>query len=544
VVFRARDGGAATVGRVAVTVTAAVSPEHAGNGSLRPIRTTIYLAIGNPGMMQDRWRLLVHRVRRLEKREVRDLRRWFERTNTLIHLSVLVLVPALMAVVTTLSNAVGTLSFLVYPPLASGAYTLFADPGGRYASPLRFVAGLTVGAVCGLAGVEAAALLYTTPPGQVHAAGAALTIFLTGLVTWLLGVEEPSAFAMSLVTLFVQARVDRPGYFVLSAAIGSAIVALAFVGWRHWIYEQRARYLYETTSSDDHVLVPMRGPHAGATAMLAAQLAAAHRAGKVVLLDIVEEEWLARAERSLLEAHGGTDLVRTGPSLEGEPVEDDALDPDSVDAHEAVSEAVYDLEQRAGDIETRVSVPCQVVVATAGAAPAETVLRTARQANCDLVATPYDADGGSVSDFVGRLFQGERDVLVHRSHQRDDRWERILVAVRGESSLAHSMIDFATRLAGDTGEVSVGTCVVTERERRRAEETLADVVEPFGGNIETRVSQSSIEDFLARHGQGYDLVIIGASQDRSVASRFVSPPTFERIDSDEIGTDVAIVDRH
>jgi len=494
--------------------------------------------------MQDSWRSLLRRVRRVEQREVRDLRRWLERTNTLVHLSVLVLVPVLMALVTTLSNAVGALSFLVYPPLASGAYTLFADPEGRYASPLRFVAGLTTGAACGWVGVEAATVLYTTPPGQIHAAGAALTIFLTGLATWVLGVEEPSAFSMALVTLFVRARVDNPEFFVLSAAVSSAIVAVAFVAWRRWIYEQRARYLYETTSGDDHVLVPMRGPHAGATAMLGARLAAAHRAGKVVLLDIVEEEWLARAERSLLEAHGGTDLVRTGPSLEGERIGDDTLDPDELDAHELVSEAVYDLERRASDIETQVGVPCQVVVATAGPAPAETVLRTARQANCDLVVTPYEADGNSVSGFVGSLFRGGRDVLVHRSHERDTRWERILVPVRGDSGVAHSMIDFATRLAGDSGEVSVGTCVGTERERRRAEETLADLVEPFGGDIETRVSQSSVEEFLARHGHGYDLVIIGASQDRSAASRFVSPPTFERIDSDEIGTDVAIVDRH
>ncbi len=495
--------------------------------------------------MRGTLRSILRRARRLERRNGRDLRRWLERTNTLVHLSILVLVPVLMAVVTTLSNTVGALSFLVYPPLASGAYTLFANPGGRYASPLRFVAGLTVGATCGWVAVEAAArFLYATPPGQINAAGAALTVFLTGLATWILGVEEPSAFAMALVTLFVQARVDNPEYFVLSAAVSSAIVAAAFAGWRRWIYEQRARFLYETTSGDDHVLVPMRGPHPDATATLAARLAAAHPAGKVVLLDIVDEEWLARAERSLLRAHGGTDLVRTGPSLEGERVTEETLDASEIDAHEAVSESVAALEERALAIETQVGVPCQVVVATSGSAPAETVLRTARQANCDLVAATYETEYGSVSGFIGGLFRSERDVVVHRSHRRHTRWERILVPVRGASGVAHSMIDFATRLAGESGEVSVGTCVTTERERRRAEETLADLVEPFEGDIETRVSQSPIEEFLARHGHRYDLVMIGASQDRSAASRFVSAPTFERIDSDEIGTDVAIVDRH
>jgi uncharacterized RDD family membrane protein YckC len=68
--------------------------------------------------------------------------------------SVLLFVPLPVALVAVLSNAFGGLSFLLFPPLAAGAYTLFAGPEGRYASPTRFVAGLTVGAVCGT-GAEA-----------------------------------------------------------------------------------------------------------------------------------------------------------------------------------------------------------------------------------------------------------------------------------------------------------------------------------------------------------------------------------------------------
>lgn len=496
--------------------------------------------------MRGRWGAVLRRLRRFERREARDLRRWLERTDTLVHLSILLVVPLLMALVTVLSNVVGTLSFLVYPPLASGAYTLFANPEGRYASPVRFVGGLTVGASCGWVAVELASrFLYATPPGRINAAAAAVTVFLTGLATWALGVEEPSAFAMALVTLFVRARVENPEYFVLSAAVTSAIVAAAFVGWRRYIYEERARYLYESTSGDDHVLVPMRGPNPDATAMLAARIAAAHRAGKVVLLDVVDEEWMAQAERQLLEDHGETRLLEAGPSLEGERIADAVPNRlDAVDAVEAVGESVADLEARASDIETQVGVPCEVVVASCSPSPAATVLRTAREANCDLVASPYESRHGTVTGFVRDLFRGDRDVLVHRSNGERTRWKRILVPVRRASDVAHSMLDFATRLAGWTGEVSVGTCVGTERERRRAEETLADLVEPFEGNIETRVSQSSIEAFLARHGHEYDLVIIGASQDRSAASRFISPPTFERIDGDEIDADVAIVDRH
>jgi hypothetical protein len=106
------------------------------------------------------------------------------------------------------------------------------------------------------------------------------------------------------------------------------------------------------------------------------------------------------------------------------------------------------------------------------------------------------------------------------------------------------MVDFATRLAGETGFVSVATCIDggSERDRRRAESMLSDLVEPFEGDIETRVAATDIGDFLARNGPGYDLVVMGASRDRSRASRLVSPPTFRRVG--DLDVDVAIVDRN
>jgi hypothetical protein len=490
--------------------------------------------------MRDRVESLVRRLRRFERREVRDARRWLERTTTLVHLSVLVVVPLLMVLVTALSNAVGELSFLLYPPLASGAYTLFANPEGRYASPVRFVGGLTVGATCGWVGVEfAVRALYATPPGEIHAVGAGLAVFLTGAATWVLGVEEPSAYATALLTLFVYGRIETPAVFVLSVAVSSAIVAGAFTAWRSLVYERRAEYLYESTSGDDHVLVPMRGPTAGATAMLAARIAGAHRAGKVVLLDVVGDESVARAERSLLEAHDDARLLNAGVTVDGGRLDGR----DSLGTQQDVAETVADIERRARTVETEVGVPCEVVVATRGPSDAATVLRTARETNCDLVAVPYESKHGTVTGFVRELFRGDVDVLVHNSHDGRTRWRRVLVPVRGASDVAHSMLDFATRLASRTGEVSVGTCVASDRERRRGEEMLADLVETFEGNIETRVSRRQIERFLADHAAEYDLVIIGASQDRSAASRFISPPTFERIDGDELGTDVAIVDR-
>jgi nucleotide-binding universal stress UspA family protein len=513
--------------------------------------------------MRDRVAGLLRRIRQVEHREMRDARRWLERTSTLVHLSVLLVVPLLMALVTALANAVGELSFLLYPPLASGAYTLFADPEGRYASPIRFVGGLTVGATCGWVSVEfAVRTLYATPPGEINAVGAALAVFLTGAVTWALDVEEPSAYATALLTLFVYGRIETPAVFVLSVAVSSAIVAGAFAGWRSLVYERRAEYLYESTSGDDHVLVPMAGPPAEATAMLGARIAAAHRAGKVVLLDVVDDEGVARAERTLLEEHDDTRLLDPGGIVDGGRIgsdrgdaagpgegghggsASDGDDSSGLGARQDVAEAVADLERRARNVETKVGVPCEVVVTTRGPSRAKTVLRTAREANCDLVAVPYESKHGSVTAFVRELFRGDVDVLVHHSHDGRTRWQRILVPVRRASDVAHSMLDFATRLARRTGEISVGTCVASDRERRRGEQMLADLVEPFDGTIETRVSRQGIETFLVEHAAAYDLVIVGASQDRSAASRFISPPTFERIDNDELGTDVAIVDRH
>jgi nucleotide-binding universal stress UspA family protein len=486
----------------------------------------------------------LRRIRRFERRELRELRNWLRQTRNLVHLSILLVVPLVIGVVTGLTNTLSAFSFLLFPPLASGAYTLFANPEGEYASPVRFVGGLTTGAVCGWVAVSLAGIVYTVGAGEVNAVGAALAVFLTGAVTWGLDIEEPAAFSTALLALFVSAQIESLGIYVLSIAVSSGLVAGAFLGWRRLVYEQRARYLYESTSGDDHVLVPMRGETAAQTAMLGARLAAAHRAGKIVLLDVVEDQQRAQAEWSLLEEHGNVRLAGSGPpgggSLSGGGR--DALD---TLGSPAASEAVSTLEREANRIETQIGVPCEVIVAADGDTPAATtVLQTARVANCDLIATTYETEHSTVSGFVRGLFRGDVDVIVHRSRDGRTDWNRVLVPVRGPSGVAHSMLDFALRLAGRTGEVSVATCIPSATERRRAEAMLADLVEAFEGTIETRVSEASIEAFLTDHAEEYDLVLLGASQDRSAASRFISPPTFERIDSDAIDADVAIVDRH
>jgi len=498
--------------------------------------------------LRARARALADRLRRLERREVREFRRWLEVTDTLVHLSVLVFAPVLVAAVTLLVEAVPRLSFLVFPPLASGTYTLFVDPEGKYSEPGRFVAGLTIGAVCGLGAlaVSEAAWLPFAGMGS-DALAAALAVCATGVITWPLTIEEPSAYSTSLLALLV--RPEQRLLFVGSVLLASSLVAVVFAVWRDRFYEQRATFLYESTTGDDRVLVPMRGENAGETAMLGARLAAAHEASKVVLLDVVADPESAAAERALLRETIQVDIFsEAGRSGESEPSQhsrslysDGGTPPAEPTADPDLRAQVNWLETHADRIQTRTGVPCQVIVASAEGDPAATTVEAARTASCDLVCIPYESEHGALSGYIRRLFDCDRDVLVHRSRSDRTRWKQVLVPVRSASDVAHNMVDFATRLAGGSGGVSVGTCIGERASRRRAEEMLADLVEPFEGAIETRVARAGILEFLSSNAESYDLVVVGASRDRSAASRFVSPPTFERLD--DIETDVAIVDR-
>jgi nucleotide-binding universal stress UspA family protein len=510
------------------------------------------------------------RIRRFERREIQEFRGWLEHTRNLLHLSVLLLMPLVLALVTTLSNAIEELPFLLFPPLASGTYTLFAQPESKYASPRRFIGGLTSGALCGWLALELAARVwYRVPPTEftVNPGAVALAVFLTGAVTWALDLEEASAFSAALLVQVTDFTSASREMYVLSVLLSSSIVAVLFVVWRSRFYEQRAQYLYQSTKGDDHVLVPMRTESADQTAMLGARLAAAHDAGKVVLLDLVDDAEIAEAESKFLDrdadrlsgvaTDGGPASGASGTSSEpvsdgGEPVTTDEggepegpLDQSTLDSianERAVAARATRLEERANDIETQVGVPCEVVIAVADGTPAATVIKTANEVNCDLIATPYEERHGSLAPFVRMLFRGNVDVLVHRSRDGRTRWRRVMVPVRRAGDVAHAMIDFSLRLTGRTGQVSVCNCIEPKGSRRRAEEMLSDLVEPFVGPLESRVTRQPIEEFLTDHAPEYDLVFMGASMDRSAASRLVSPPTFERMQ--DLDCDVAIVDRN
>ena len=482
---------------------------------------------------RERLRAVARRLRSVERREVGEFLRWAENTDNLVHLSVVVFVPLLIALVTLLSNAVEALPYLLFPPLASGAYTLFVRPESRYASPRRFVGGITAGALCGwLAFLGAERLLPTAPGVTVPPSAAAGAIALTALVTWALDLEEPSAFSSALLVLVVDMGsttillrplpsltlgVSPRSAYVVSVLLSTALVAAAFVVWDKSFYERRATYLYGTTHGDDHVLVPMRDENDTETAAMAARIAADHEAGKVVLLDV------------LADVHADVLAARRGDG-----------DPDAVDEGDAerVREAAERLDRVADRLRRQFGVPCEVVVASGD--PAATVIATADRANCDLVITPYETEDGALSPYVRKVIAGPVDAIAHRSTGATE-WRRVMVPVARPGDTAHAMVDFASRLAGDDGRVSVCTCIDVEDERRSAEHRLANVVETFDGPVETRVARAEITEYIEENADAYDLVMLGSSGDRSTASRLISPPTFRGLR--ELDCDVAIVDR-
>jgi nucleotide-binding universal stress UspA family protein len=520
--------------------------------------------------VRDRAWAYLRRFRRIERRELQEFRAWVETTRNLIHLTVLLFVPLLIAVVTAVSTISPGLSYLLFPPLASGTFTLFSDPEGKYSTPWKFISGLTIGALCGwFSLITPAAVFFDVgqPIAGVSPAGAALSVFLTGIITWALNAEIPSAFSTALLVL-VTGTPSRAGIYVLSIAASSTLVSIVFVLWRREVYAERAQYLYQSTKGDDHVLVPMRGPQPDATAMLGARLAAAHEAGKVVLLHMVDSDAIAVAEQTTDSAERTIDNTEQTPmpqsdgSNSGESISlHDPHDINGVDGNgndddngdgtsdgsqlaeqRAASAFAQALESRAEIIRSEVGVPCEVVVVSEGKNPSRTVTQAAHETNCDLIATPYETHHSSLSPFIRELFVGDIDVVVHRSINGRTDWKRVLVFVRKAGDLAHSMLDFASRLVGSSGHLSACHCITSERQRRRAEEMLADLTETMGTACETRVSRSSVESFFATCEPEYDLVIFGASRDRSAASRFLSPPTFERIDS--LSCDVVILDRN
>ncbi|MFB6080528.1 MAG: HPP family protein [Haloferacaceae archaeon] len=492
---------------------------------------------------------LARRLGRIERRELVAIRRWIEDTDNLRHLTVVLAVPLLIALVTALSDAVNVISFLLFPPLASGTYTLFADPEGRYSSPRRFVGGLTAGAVSGWLALDVAGRFVAGPPGEILVSpqSAALAVFLTAVVTWGLDLELPTAFSTALLVLTT--GTTKLAY-VAGMVLSAILVAGAFVVWRDRFYERRARYLYGAVQGDDHVLVPVQGGDDRPTVALAARLAGAHEAGKVVLLDVVDDDRIAAAERAVLAdrevsrdrptgetADADRDGDGTAPGAAPSDGEDDARE---AATRRVADEAAAGLERQADWVREVADVPCEVVVATGD--PVRTTLTTAREAGCDLVAASIDPDAEELSPLVSGVFAARIDAVALRSAEGRSSWRRVLVLVSPSSGLSHAMVDFAERLVDGEGRVSLCSCIDAEVERRRAESRLADLAETAWGRVETRVSRSSVDEFLRAFEGSYDLVVVGSSGERSRASRLVAPPTYRRIAALDLACDVLVVD--
>ena len=493
----------------------------------------IALFVLSSGMLEPlrvRYRSVRQELRRTERRELRDLRRWLEDTQNLLGLTALVVVPLLIGLITWVSNVSPVVSFFVYPPLASGTYTLFADPEGRYSSPHAFVGGMTLGALSGWTALEISVrVLYTVPPEQfhVHAGAATLGIFLTGVTTWLFGVEEPTAYSSALLVLVTgSAKLT----YVAGIAVSSLLVAGTFAVWRRRFYRGKSRYLFRSTSGHDHVLVPIREGMPESVAIFAARIAAAHDTGKVLLVETVESSTIEETE---------VELATTGSPAS----EDVTGEPDVASLTDAAEERIVDraverlarLESKVGDV---VDVSCESVVVVEGTSTGETLLQTARNENCDLVVAPYETGDNGPAPFVQTLLTGDVDTVIFSPSNGRTEWNRILAMVHSSGPVANSMLDFAQRLAGQ-GTISACTCISDHHERRDAEILLETLVESLTATVDTQIHQGTVTDFLESNASLYDLAVLGARADREQSLDSYLTATLER--GLELDCDVAIV---
>jgi hypothetical protein len=203
--------------------------------------------------------------------------------------------------------------------------------------------------------------------------------------------------------------------------------------------------------------------------------------------------------------------------------------------------AVSELRSVADRRGSQLDVACEVVVADGCGAPIETVRRVRREVNCDLTVVPYDADADELTPFIARQLKTGGDLVVHRCHGDRTRWRRITVPVRKAGDTANNRLDFALRVVEPTEPVSAAHSIDEEAGRRSADRMLEYLVETFRGDIETRVPNADIGAFLRRAARSNDLLVFGASHERGLLSRIVTPPTFEGIP--DVETDVAIVAR-
>lgn len=437
----------------------------------------------------------------LSGRAVKRLKRRLTHTQTLIRITLLAVLPLLFAGVAAVSRRIELLPFLLFPPLAGAAHTMFSTPESRLAAPRRVVGGLTGGAAIGWLALRVTP--GTAAVAGLHPTAVALALFATGIATWVLDVEHPAAFSTALLVQLVAPAGPAAIASVLAATV---LVAGVFVAWRR-AYENRADYIYQTVSADERVLVAMRGDLDREAALFGGRLAAEREnAGSVVLLHLVEDEEVAAAEQSALA--GG-------------------------DATDRVSDAVDEIRAEASHIRETYEVSCEVAVAVAGDAPAETALEVGADADCDLVVAPFDDPD---DDYVGTLFEGPLDCIAYHDAGASAPWRDALVPVKGRG-YGNGLIDFAQRAVAEGGTVSVAHCIGADGNRHAAEDMLAKLVDTYDGCIDTRVVNEPLQQFLGEQDEKYDLIVLGTSQRPGEPT--IRDDLFEQVR--QTGADVAFV---
>lgn len=423
--------------------------------------------------------------RRLLRRWQHVLRTRLSDARTITRLSVLVGVPFVVAIVTWLSNVSDLVAFLLFPPLAAGTYSLIVDPQG--ASVRMFVAGITAGALSGWAAVLVVGAVPTVlGAGPVSPAGAAVSVLFAGLVSLLVGLEEPAAFSTALLVLVTG---TSEAVYVGGMVASTLLVAGAFLLYRDRIYTPGIEYLYHTLEEVHSVVVPLAGPEGRSRGHFAGQLAADDSGGRVVLVT-------AAAETT------PTDTATT-------------------------------VEELATEIETAYGVSTEIVV-TDREPTAPEAATIARETASDLILAPFDPT--QPQELVPFLRTGV-DVVGLKTTPGRTLWERILIGVSGREQTDRSLVDLADRIGTELSLYHYSKTGESDAQRDRL---LASLVRMTTAVVDTRIGTTPPEQFFPRATDGYELLVVGASMDRAAVSRAVLPPQFYTVEAD---CDIAVVNR-
>lgn len=402
-------------------------------------------------------------------RSLRGLRRWLSDTSNLTHFSVLVFAPFLVIVLIEL-GVLSHISYLLFPPLAAATFTLFFEPEDIYSELHRVTVGLWIGAFVGWLMFELIGF------GGVSAG---LAIFFTGIVTWLTGTEHPSAFSTSILAVVL--RTDSFVY-VVAVIVSTSFVAAVFYLWKTRFFERRSSILYESTWSDDRILVPVdteAGPELG----LPARIAGAHENGQLVLVQSVED---------------------------------------------ASEEAADRLEELAAGIREEHDLRVEVAVVQSDRPLHADLLEVVDRYDCDSVFLSWqrrqDID-------LQPLFDHRVDVMLLCADGPVERVHDVLVPVPEDRRLSHVLVDIGLRVT--EGTVCISAMIGSEDDRRPTEQRVLDIIDGFDGSFETRVANTggSVVDLICRESTEYDLVVMGqrpagqvpSDQVRELADRLDRP---------------------